>query len=289
MIEWLVAHEAQVRSACFFSLLILFMLLEARFPKRARRHSRKLRWTANIGLVIVNSLAIRLVLPLATIGVAQFAQAQGIGLFNVWQVHPLLVFIATLVLMDMAIYWQHRLFHVVPWLWRLHRVHHVDQDIDVTTGSRFHTIEIALSLLIKFVLVLLLGPSIIAVMVFEIILNGMAMFNHANLAIPKKWDEILRSWVVTPDMHRVHHSTIRQESDRNFGFNLSCWDRWFGSYQDQPALGHNKMHIGVAKFTDPEQTQRLLRMLWLPFTGPRGVTGSVYSSINGEPNKPNTD
>ncbi|NVK37745.1 MAG: sterol desaturase family protein [Gammaproteobacteria bacterium] len=268
MIDWLVTHEAQVRSGFFCSLLILFMLLEAKFPKRVRRHSRKSRWTANIGLVFVNSITIRLVMPLATIGVAQYAQAQGFGLFNMWQVHPLMVFVVSIIVFDCAIYWQHRLFHAIPILWKLHRVHHVDQDIDVTTGSRFHPIEICLSLLIKFALVLLIGPSMIAVMVFEIILNGMAMFNHANLFLSNRWDQRIRRLLVTPDMHRVHHSTIRSESDRNFGFNLSCWDRWFGSYQSQPSLGHDDMHIGVADFTDPKQTQRLGPMLWLPFSKP---------------------
>ena len=263
--QWLIDHEPMVRSACFFSILIIMMLWEALSPKRPRKYSRLLRWSQNIGLVFVNSFLIRLILPLATVGVAHYAQQHNIGLFNWFECHPVMVFLLTIVLFDMAIYWQHRLFHMVPWLWALHKVHHVDQDIDVTTGSRFHTIEILLSLLIKFSLVLILGPPVAAIMVFEIILNATAMFNHANVALPEKLDRLLRVWIVTPDMHRVHHSTILDESNRNFGFNLSCWDRIFNSYQAQPVKGHLGMDIGVKDYTDARSTQYLPAMLWLPF------------------------
>ena len=263
--QWLIDHEPMVRSACFFSILIIMMLWEALSPKRPRKYSRLLRWSQNIGLVFVNSFLIRLILPLATVGVAHYAQQHNIGLFHWFEFHPVMVFLLTIVLFDMAIYWQHRLFHMVPWLWALHKVHHVDQDIDVTTGSRFHTIEILLSLLIKFSLVLILGPPVAAIMVFEIILNATAMFNHANVALPEKLDRLLRVWIVTPDMHRVHHSTILDESNRNFGFNLSCWDRIFNSYQAQPVKGHLGMDIGVKDYTDARSTQYLPAMLWLPF------------------------
>jgi sterol desaturase/sphingolipid hydroxylase (fatty acid hydroxylase superfamily) len=208
---------------------------------------------------------VRLLLPLATIGVAHYAQQHQIGLLYYFDANAIVAFILTLILFDMAIYWQHRLFHVVPMLWALHKVHHVDQDIDVTTGSRFHTGEIILSLLIKFTLVLLLGPSLLAVMVFEIMLNATAMFNHANVALPKTLDKVLRLFMVTPDMHRIHHSTILDESNRNFGFNLSCWDRIFNSYQDQPIKGHLGMTIGVEGYKQAKQTQYLPGMLWLPF------------------------
>ena len=263
--QWLIDHEPVVRSACFFSILIVMMLWEVLSPKRPRKYSRLLRWSQNIGLVFVNSFLIRLVLPLATIGVAHYAQQNNIGLFHWFEFHPVMLFLLTIVLFDMAIYWQHRLFHVVPWLWALHKVHHVDQDIDVTTGSRFHTIEILLSLLIKFSLVLILGPPVVAIMMFEIILNATAIFNHGNVALPEKLDRLLRLWIVTPDMHRVHHSTILDESNHNFGFNLSCWDRIFNSYQDQPVKGHLGMDIGVKDYTDPRTTQYLPAMLWLPF------------------------
>ena len=265
MNEWVIANEAWVRSACFFSILVIMMLWEAAKPKRKRLHTRLLRWTNNLGLVFLNSFVIRLVLPLATIGVAQFAQQHELGLFNQINVHPVILIVLTIVIFDMAIYWQHRLFHVVPVLWRLHKMHHVDQDIDVTTGSRFHPIEIILSLLIKFALVLLLGPSLLAVMLFEIILNGTAMFNHANVALPKKVDRFLRPWLVTPDMHRVHHSTILDESNANYGFNLSVWDRLFNSYVAQPSKGHDGMEIGVRGYTEVKQTQMLPGMLWMPF------------------------
>jgi len=265
MNEWVMANEAWVRSTCFFSILVVMMLWEAAKPKRKRLHSRLLRWSNNLGLVFLNSFLIRLILPLATIGVAQFAQQHELGLFNQIHIHPAIVIVLTIVLFDMAIYWQHRLFHVVPVLWRLHKMHHVDQDIDVTTGSRFHPIEIILSLLIKFALVLLLGPSLLAVMLFEIILNGTAMFNHANVALPKKLDGFLRPWLVTPDMHRVHHSSVLAESNSNYGFNLSVWDRLFKSYVAQPSKGHDGMEIGVRGYTDSKQTQMLLGMLWVPF------------------------
>ncbi|GAA6135990.1 sterol desaturase family protein [Oceaniserpentilla sp. 4NH20-0058] len=265
MNEWVVTNEAWVRSLCFFSILVVMMIWEGVKPKRQRLHTRLLRWTNNLGLVFFNSLVVRLILPLATVGVAQFAQQHEWGLFNQIQLHPIWVVVLTVVLFDMAIYWQHRLFHVVPVLWRLHKMHHVDQDIDVTTGSRFHPVEIILSLLIKFALVLLLGPSLLAVMLFEIILNGTAMFNHANVALPKKLDGVLRPWLVTPDMHRVHHSTILRESNSNYGFNLSVWDRLFGSYIAQPSLGHDGMHIGVRGYNNPKQIQILPGMLYLPF------------------------
>jgi sterol desaturase/sphingolipid hydroxylase (fatty acid hydroxylase superfamily) len=263
--QWLIEHEPLVRSVCFFSILIIMMLWEVLSPKRPRKYTRILRWSQNIGLVFVNSFIVRLILPMATIGVAHYAQQNNIGLFNWFEFHPIFVFILTILLFDMAIYWQHRMFHIVPWLWALHKVHHVDQDIDVTTGSRFHTIEILLSLLIKFSLVFILGPPVIAIMIFEIILNATAMFNHANVALSNKLDRVLRVLLVTPDMHRVHHSTILDESNRNFGFNLSCWDRIFNSYQAQPVKGHLGMNIGVKDYTDPRTTQYLPAMLWLPF------------------------
>lgn len=265
MNEWVLANEAWVRSLCFFSILVAMMVWEGLSPKRPRRFTRLLRWSNNLGLVFFNSLVVRLILPLATVGVAQFAQDTGWGLFNVFEVHPVVVIVLTIVLFDMAIYWQHRLFHVIPVLWRLHKMHHVDQDIDVTTGSRFHPVEIILSLLIKFALVLLLGPSLLAVMLFEIILNGTAMFNHANVALPKWLDGFLRPWLVTPDMHRVHHSTILDESNSNYGFNLSIWDRLFNSYCAQPEKGHLGMTIGVKGYESPAQTQYLHGMLTLPF------------------------
>lgn len=280
MINWMVANEALVRSACFGFILLTMMLWETLRPKRERKHSRLLRWSQNIGLVFVNSSLVRLILPLATIGVAQYAHDNQIGVFHQLGVAPVIAFVLTLVIFDMAIYWQHRLFHKVPFLWALHKVHHVDQDIDVTTGSRFHTFEILLSLLIKFALVLLLGPSVFAVMVFEILLNATAMFNHANVALPKKWDAIIRWVFVTPDMHRVHHSTIMDESNRNFGFNLSGWDRLFSSYQDQPAKGHLGMNIGVSGYNRVTQIQYLPGMLWLPFIRPESSTKNPGTKID---------
>ncbi len=172
-----------------------------------------------------------------------------------------------MLLLDLAIYLQHALMHRVPLLWRLHRVHHADLDIDLTTGSRFHTIEIILSMLIKWGVILLLGPALLAVLVFEVLLNGMAIFNHANVSLPPAVDRVVRYLLVTPDMHRVHHSTVKRETDSNYGFNLSIWDRVFRTYIDQPEMGHDKMTIGLTEFRDAKQVDQLPGMLALPFIG----------------------
>ena len=242
------------------------MLWEIVSPKRQLKISKSYRWVNNIALVVFNTLLMRLILPVATVGVALFASQYQIGLFSnvalpLWAKIILCIFI-----MDLVIYWQHRLFHKIPILWRLHRVHHVDQDIDVTTGSRFHPIEILLSLLIKFIIILILGVPAEAVILFEIILNGTAMFNHSNVELPKKIDKYLRWVLVTPDMHRVHHSSIKQETNSNYGFNIPHWDRIFGSYIDQPKLGHHDVKIGVQGYEDVSSTQNLFKLLIHPFS-----------------------
>jgi len=216
---------------------------------------------------VLNTLVLRLVFPLAAIGVAQVAEANGWGLFNRFDVPVWPALAISVIVLDGAIYLQHVLFHAVPLFWRLHRVHHADLDFDVTTGARFHPVEILLSMLIKFGVIVLLGPPLAAVLVFEVLLNATAMFNHGNVRIPLPLDRFLRLFIVTPDMHRVHHSHLDYETNSNFGFNLSVWDRLFGTYRDQPADGHERMVIGIDTFRDDARCIRLDGMLLMPFTG----------------------
>lgn len=265
--QWIMESERSIRLAVFLGMLVLMGAWEWLAPKRARTLPVLLRWTNNLGLVFVNSFLLQLTFPFLAVGMASLAQAQGWGLLNsyalpTWQAIPLAV-----VALDFAIYLQHVMFHAVPVLWRLHRVHHADPDFDVTTGLRFHTLEILLSMGIKFGAILLLGPPVVAVILFEVLLNGMSMFNHGNVRLPLGLDKTLRWLVVTPDMHRVHHSVEDDEANSNFGFSLSLWDRLFGTYRDQPRAGHDKMHIGIHRYTDPKQVVWLYGLLLLPFVG----------------------
>lgn len=264
--------EAQLRLMFFLGILLLMMLWEVATPKKTLRFSRT-RWPANLGLVALNTLLLRIVfrgvLPAGAIGAAWWAKQHGFGLFNMLHMPEPAMLILSVLLLDLAIYAQHVLFHTLPILWRLHMVHHTDRDIDVTTALRFHPIEIMLSMLIKISLVVLLGIPPLAVLVFEITLNGMAMFNHSNIALPVRLDNLLRSLLVTPDMHRVHHSVIRHETNSNFGFNLSCWDHLFGTYRAQPLAGHADMQIGLAHLQNAP-THRLSWLLGLPFAGRLG-------------------
>jgi len=203
------------------------------------------------------------------VGVALVAEAHGLGLFNVLPLPAWIGVVASVILLDLAIYFQHVLFHAVPVLWRLHRMHHADLDIDVSTGLRFHPIEILLSMVIKLAVVIALGAPAIAVLIFEVLLNATSMFNHSNVHIPERLDGVVRWFVVTPDMHRVHHSIVARETNSNFGFNLPWWDRLFGTYRAQPAAGHEAMKIGIEQFRDPREL-RLDRMLLQPFRGDAG-------------------
>jgi len=265
--EFLLANEKEVRMSFFFGMLLLIGLWEVYAPKRALTVSKTVRWLNNLGLVFFNTFMLRFVLPTAAVGVASFATQQGWGLFNYYEVSFWLAVILSVIIMDFVIYIQHVMVHSIPVLWRLHRVHHADLDYDVTTGSRFHTLEIFLSMFIKFATILLLGPSVVAVIIFEVILNATAMFNHGNIGLPKKIDKYLRFFLVTPDMHRVHHSTEDDEANSNFGFSLTWWDRLFGTYRDQPRAGHTNMTIGIHKYRDPKQVAWLPGMLALPFVG----------------------
>lgn len=265
--EFITQHEVAIRLGFFFGVFALMALWEIVAPRRVLTVSKAVRWTHNLGLVFFNSIVLRLIFPAAAVGVAAFATVNGWGLLNHFQISFPLAVLISVVAMDFVIYLQHVLVHAVPTLWRLHRVHHADLDFDVTTGARFHPIEIILSMLIKFATIVVLGPPIVAVVIFEVVLNAMAMFNHGNVRLPLGLDRVLRLIVVTPDMHRVHHSVEDNEANSNFGFNLSIWDRIFGTYIDQPRDGHEGMTIGIHGYRDPKQVDRLPGMLALPFIG----------------------
>ena len=260
-------YEVPIRLGFFFGILGLMAVWEIISPRRVLAVSKLLRWTNNLGLVVLNTVILRLLLPAAAVGMAAFATASGWGVFNTIAAPYWLAVIASVVVLDFIIYLQHVMVHAVPVLWRLHRVHHADLDFDVTTGARFHPIEIILSMLIKFAAISVLGPPVLAVVIFEVLLNATAMFNHGNVRIPLDLDHLLRWFVVTPDMHRVHHSVEDDEANSNFGFNLPWWDRLFGTYRDQPRAGHTLMTIGINKFRETRRGARLPGMLMLPFVG----------------------
>jgi len=267
MTNWadnLLQHEQTIRLSIFFSLLSLMLLWETLSPRRAWSVSRGQRWLINLSLVLLYTLLIRLLFPVVAVGMAVYASSQGWGLLNRVDLPLWLELIVGLLLLDMLIYWQHRLFHKIPLFWRLHRIHHTDIDYDVGTGIRFHPVEIILSLLIKLALVCLLGTAAITVLVFEIILSSGALFNHGNVRLPAHWDRVLRWFVVTPDMHRVHHSSIQQETDSNYGFAVPWWDYLFGSYCAQPRDGHDDMELGQAQYRDLKQLS-VIKLLKLPF------------------------
>jgi len=266
MTEVLLHHADTIRLACFGGVFAVMAAWEALFPRRRRAFGRLRRWPGNIGIVVLNTLALRIALPVAAVEFATGVAARGWGLFASIELPLWLEFVLAVVLLDLAIYLQHVMFHAVPALWRLHRMHHADLDFDVTTGARFHPVEIILSMIIKFAAIAALGPAPAAVLVFEILLNGTAMFNHANARLPLRLDRWLRWIVVTPDMHRVHHSVTPHETNSNFGFNLPWWDRFFGTYRDQPAAGHEGMTIGLNRFRDASEL-RLDRMLLQPLRG----------------------
>ena len=259
-------YELLIRLGTFFGLFALFAIVEAKAPRRPRTQPRKTRWTTNLAIIVIDSLTLRLMsvlMPLLAVGAARDAAAQGWGLFNVIALPIWVEVVAAMVILDLAIWAQHLVFHKVPVLWRLHRVHHADRDFDVTTALRFHPVEIAASMIIKVGMVYLLGAPALGVVLFEVILNGSAMFNHANMRLPLGLDRWLRLVLVTPDMHRVHHSVHRDETDSNYGFCLSVWDRMFKTYTDQPRDGHDDMVIGLQWQND--EPSKLGWSLMLPF------------------------
>ena len=232
-------------------------------PRRPGGMSRRLRWGGNLGILALNTALTRLLFPVLGVGLAVLCQARGYGLFNAWPLPAWIAVAASVLLLDLAVYLQHVLFHAVPALWRLHRMHHADLDFDVTTGLRFHPGEVVLSTAFKLGGVALLGAPAVAVLVFEVLLNASSMFNHGNVSIPLPLDRLLRRVLVTPDMHRVHHSIVPEETNSNFGFNLSWWDRLLGTYRDQPRDGHQAMTIGLGQFRT-KRDLRLDRMLIQP-------------------------
>ena len=264
-----VAYEPTIRLAAFAAVFVLIAGWELMGPRRKQSVGRTWRWPNNLGVVVVDTLLVRILFPTAAVGFALVAEARSFGLFNVVAFPWWIGVVLSVVILDLAIYLQHVLFHAVPALWRLHRMHHADLDIDVTTGLRFHPIEIVLSILIKFAVIAVLGPPAIAVLIFEVLLNATSMFNHSNVRIPEGIDRVLRWFVVTPDMHRIHHSILSRETNSNFGFNLPWWDHLLGTYRAQPEAGHEGMTIGIEQFRDSREL-RLDRMLLQPFRGDAG-------------------
>ena len=267
MSEALTEAEPTLRLAVFLSVLAAMALWEVAAPRRRREIPRLLRWTNNLALVVLDTAVLRLAFPMLAVGLAILAEQRGWGLFNLLAVPGWLAFVASVVILDLAIYGQHVVFHAVPVLWRLHRMHHADLEFDVTTGLRFHPVEIVLSMAVKLAVVAALGPPALAVLVFEVLLNATALFSHSNVRLPAGLDRVLRWGIVTPDMHRVHHSIDRVETDSNYGFNLSLWDRLFGTYRALPAKGHAGMLIGIGQFRSRRELW-LDRMLLQPLRGP---------------------
>jgi sterol desaturase/sphingolipid hydroxylase (fatty acid hydroxylase superfamily) len=264
MSDSLLAHDPLIRLSIFGGVFAVMAAWEVLAPRRDIRIRRGMRWPGNIGVIVLDTLLDRLLFPLTAVGLALVAEARGWGLFHAVNLPAWAGVLSAVIALDLAIYLQHVLFHAIPVLWRLHRMHHADLEVDVTTGARFHPIEILLSMGIKLGVVAALGAPALAVLIFEVLLNATSMFNHSNVRMPFWLDRILRWIVVTPDMHRVHHSVVVRETNSNFGFNLPWWDRLFGTYRDQPAAGHEAMIIGITQFRAPGE-QRLDRMLTQPF------------------------
>lgn len=266
----IIENEPIIRLGCFLGIFLAVALGEFFAPRRMLTTSKVSRWVANIGIVVVNTTVLRFLFPVAAVGMAVIAAQKPWGLFNNVAVPYWVAVVLSFIILDFLIYLQHRIFHAVRFLWRLHMMHHADLDFDLTTGTRFHPIEIVISMLIKMAAVLLIGAPAASVIIFEVLLNGTSMFNHSNVFVPVSVDGVLRLFVVTPDMHRVHHSVFDFETNSNFGFNLPWWDRLLGTYRDQPELGHEGMTIGLKQFRDPSRLT-LPRILALPFTGDPGT------------------
>ncbi len=255
---------ATIRLLFFVTAFCLFACWEWIAPRRPLTQNKLVRWSNNLILTALNSALISLFMPILAFQAALIAASNEWGLLNLTAFPFWINVFITVVLLDLAIYLQHWVFHRIPILWRFHRMHHADQDIDLTTGSRFHPLEIILSLGIKIVCVMLLGAPAVAVVIFEVVLNLSAMFNHSNAAMPLKLDRLLRRIIVTPDMHRVHHSIKVKETHSNFGFFLSVWDQLFKTYRAQPEQGHDNCVIGINQFREPRE-QYLDKMLTQPF------------------------
>ena len=274
MESWIVAHEPALRIGLFLTVILLVGLAEAVRPRRRPEQSKPLRWANNLGLSVVNTVILRLMVPVTLVAASAWAEDRGVGLFNIAGWPGAVEITIAVVLLDLVIYGQHVAFHRIPILWRVHRMHHTDLDIDASTGLRFHPVEMALSLGLKVVAVVALGASPLAVILFEVILNGVTLFNHGNIRLGTRTDAALRAVIVTPDMHRIHHSALRVETDSNYGFNLSCWDRLFGTYRAAPAKGYDGMTIGLEDFRDPKWLG-IAWMLATPFLRPPAADRAV--------------
>lgn len=276
--NWISSHEALLRLSFFAGIFTAMALLELVIPRTRRynasniKPSKLIRWRTNLTLVIFNSVMIRLLFPTAAVGVALWIESVQWGLFNLAPLNSgsdallpyVIMLIISILLLDFIIYWQHRLMHYLPILWRLHKVHHTDPELDVTSGARFHPLEILFSLGIKFLTIMILGISVEAIILFEIILNAASMFNHSNIRLNPRWDKWLRKLIVTPDMHHIHHSILHEEHNKNFGFSLSLWDRVFGTYLAHPQSGHERMPIGLEEYAQPHDSTRFFGLLSLP-------------------------
>jgi len=269
MITAIIDNELVIRLGCFLGVFVIMACWELFTPYRVLTISKPRRWFYNLAMVVIDSAIVRVIFPAAVVGMAFTAAEREWGLFNIVDVPAWLSIVATVIILDFVIYMQHVMFHAIPTLWRLHMVHHTDLDIDVSTGNRFHPGEIVISMLIKMAVVILIGPPLVAVVIFEVVLNATSMFNHSNVRLPTPLDKLLRMIVVTPDMHRVHHSVIKRETNSNYGFNLPWWDRVFGTYRDQPEAGHLNMVIGLEQYRDENQLT-LSKLLILPVAGRPG-------------------
>ncbi|WP_066182530.1 sterol desaturase family protein [Hoeflea olei] len=270
--------EPVVRLLAFSTIFLTLALIELAAPRLEREEMRGAlktrRWVTNLAMVVLSSVALRLVFPMAAVGTALWAQSQGLGLFALIDLPPWLAGLIAFVVLDFAVWLEHVASHKWPWLWRIHRMHHADTGFDLTTALRFHPLEIVLSMVWKAAVIVALGASPVAVLVFEVVLNGAAMFNHANIRLPRRADRILRLLIVTPDMHRIHHSTDRRETDTNYGFNLAVWDRLFATYTPVPRRGETGIEIGLSDWRDG-RTARLGWALMLPFTAGGGAAGTA--------------
>ena len=288
MSEWIVENAQWVRLGAFATIFSAMAAWEILRERRELRTSKGRRWATNIGIIVADSLILRLVFPMGAIGVAYLAGDLRWGVFNALEAPYWLAILLSFVALDFVVWLQHVVFHAIPALWKVHMMHHADLDFDVTTGTRFHPIEMVISMGIKAAAILLLGAPVAAVLLFEVLLNGTSMFNHANIYIPEPIDRLLRLFVVTPDMHRVHHSAEPHETNTNFGFNLPWWDYLFGTYCDQPEKGHEEMTIGLEQLRDPEKNT-FLHLLVLPFVDPAGDYDIRSREIDPSSDKVETD
>jgi len=261
----IIEYELTIRLTFFMGIFTIMSILEYLIPKRKLILPKINRWTNNIALVFLNSFLLRIIFPTAAIGIAITAEQNTIGLFNLWKTSSFVSILSCVILLDLIIYTQHRLFHSIGFFWMFHKVHHSDMDYDLTTGFRFHPIEIGLSMCIKITFIFILGVPVAAVILFEVLLSTLAIFNHSNIHISKKIDTILRYFIVTPDMHRIHHSIESNELNSNYGFNLSVWDRLFKSYTKDSRYKDTKIIIGLKDFQDKSKTVSILSILKLPF------------------------